>query len=273
MAIGGGVEDRVVSAMKQLGFTATDAKAYVALLKGHPATGYELAARSGVPRSAIYNVLRRLETLGLINPVQAKPAKFMPLPPERLTELVEARFSRNVDELRASLEGLAQPSLETATWTVLGYSQLLEQAQGLIAAATSSVHLSAWSREAARLSGPLNRAVDSGVQVAIFSFTPLAGLPGQLFSYGIAEAELERYWAHKLIVIVDHDRAVIGSADETDDNRAVVTREKVLVEMAISNLVLDITLFGQRRGIDTTAVVTGLTAHLAPVEELVAGGR
>ena len=38
-----GIEDRVVAAMKDLGFTATDAKAYVALLKDSPATGYELA--------------------------------------------------------------------------------------------------------------------------------------------------------------------------------------------------------------------------------------
>mgnify|MGYP000393897135 CR=1 FL=1 len=37
-----------VEAMKALNFTLSDARAYVALLKEHPATGYELAARSGV---------------------------------------------------------------------------------------------------------------------------------------------------------------------------------------------------------------------------------
>ena len=45
-----------------------------------------------------------------------------------------------------------------------------------------------------------------------------------------------------------------------------------LVEMARSNLVLDMTLFGERSGTDTSEVVSNLTAHLAPIEELVAGG-
>ena len=70
--------------MKSLGFTATDAKAYLALVKNSPATGYELATRSGVPRSAIYGVLKRLEALGLVNPIQDKPVRYVPLAPERL---------------------------------------------------------------------------------------------------------------------------------------------------------------------------------------------
>lgn len=270
MSLGTGIEERAIAAMKALGFTATDAKAYVALLKGSPATGYELAARSGVPRSAIYNVLRRLGGLGLVNAVQEKPAKYLPLSPDHLTELVESRFARSLDELRSALDGLAETTPEAVTWTIQGYSGLLEQAQGLIASSSTSVHLSLWHREAERLAGPLQKAEARGVEVVLFSFNSLQGLPGRVFAYGIPEPDLERYWGHKIILVSDHRRALVGSAEESEDNRAVVTEEKVLVEMAISNLVLDITLHGQRTGKDTAAVVSRLTAHLAPVEELVA---
>jgi hypothetical protein len=41
--------------------------------------------------------------------------------------------------------------------------------------------------------------------------------------------------------------------------------------MAISNLVLDITLLGQRKGMDVSEVITGLTEYLAPLEEMVNG--
>ncbi|CAN0598434.1 unnamed protein product, partial [Laminaria digitata] len=41
------LEGRIVDAMKQLGFNASDARVYIALLKIHPATGYELATKSG----------------------------------------------------------------------------------------------------------------------------------------------------------------------------------------------------------------------------------
>lgn len=270
MTVRAGVEDRVVAAMKELGFTVTDAKAYVALLKNHPATGYELAARSGVPRSAVYNVLKRLEGLGLVTAVQEKPAKYRPLPPEHLLELVESRFNRTLDDLRESLEGLASPTTEAATWTVQGYNAMLEQARSLVEGASTSLYGSLWRREAERLLPSLHRAVNKNAEVVLFSFNPLPEGTGHHYSYQIDERSLESYWAHKIILIADGARALIGSAEETEDNRVVVTEEAALVEMALSNLVLDITLFGQRQGVDTSTVVTRLTEHLAPVEDLVA---
>jgi sugar-specific transcriptional regulator TrmB len=254
--------------MNELGFTVTDAKAYVALVKSHPATGYELAARSGVPRSAVYNVLKRLEGLGLVTAVQDKPAKYRPLPPAHLMELVESRYARTLQDLRDSLEGLAAPTAEAATWTTHGYDATLEQARGLIEGAKGSIHASLWAREAERLATPLRRAVERGVENVLFSFNPLPAGTGRHFSYGIEGHLLEKYWQHKIIMISDNSRALIGGAEETDDNRVVVTEEPALVEMAISNLVLDITLFGQRRGVDTAEVVGRLARRLAPVDDL-----
>ncbi len=268
MSIGGDVEDRVVGAMKQLGFTATDAKAYVALLKNHPATGYELAARSGVPRSAVYGVLKRLEGLGLVNAVQEKPAKYQPLPPPRLLELVESRFGRTLEDLKESLSRLDDRPSEMVTWSIQGYNSVLEQARSLIEGSRKSLYASLWRREVERLAQPLKSAVGRGVEVVLFSFTPLPGGTGRHFTYAITERELERYWSHKIIMVSDHARALVGGAERTEDNRAVVTEEAALVEMAISNLVLDITLYGQRSGEDTRDVVSRLTVHLAPVEDL-----
>src|SRR5512143_3456612 len=100
---------RVQSAMAELGFTASEAKIYLVLLRAHPATGYQVAARSGVPRSAIYNVLTKLEGAGLVNAIQDKPTRYVPLPPERLYQLLEARFARSLDDLKSSLAGVLKP--------------------------------------------------------------------------------------------------------------------------------------------------------------------
>ena len=269
MSVRAGVEERVVTAMNELGFTVTDAKAYVALLKNHPATGYELAARSGVPRSAVYNVLKRLEGIGLVAAVQDKPAKYRPLPPQHLLEQVSSRVNRTLQDLKDSLENLAAPTTEAATLTIQGYGAMVEQAMTLITASKTSVYASLWGREAERLAAPLRRVVAAGTEVVLFSFNPLPVDTGRHYSYGIAEHQLEKYWSHKIIMIADNTRALIGGAEETDDNRVVVTEEMALVEMALSNLVLDITLFGQRHHVDTADVVSRLTIHLAPVEELV----
>jgi len=264
------MERKIAHALTQLGFTATDAKLYVALLKQHPATGYELASRAGVPRSAIYNVLSRLRDQGLVNAVQDKPAKYAPLPPARLFELLQARFTSNLDELQAAVGRLAVAEPEVTLWSIRGYQTMLDQAKALIASSQHSVVASLWRREAKLLSPALRVAGNSDRRVVLFSFNPLPELPGDRFSYDIPETELERYWRHKIILIADHTRVLVGNADESEDNRAIVTDESALVEMALSNLVLDITLFGQRMGRATGDVVAGLSTHLAPVEELVA---
>ena len=73
MALGDQVEDRIVAVMKRFGYTGSDARTYIALLRQHPATGYELASRGDVPRSAIYGVLKRLEQAGLVNAIPENP--------------------------------------------------------------------------------------------------------------------------------------------------------------------------------------------------------
>lgn len=255
--------------MKEHGFTATDAKTYVALLKAHPATGYELAAKSGVPRSAIYTVLRRLQGLGLVNAIQEKPARYVPLAPDRLFQLLESRFTRSLSALRTSIDELGDAATEAVTWTVHGYNQVLEQAEALINNAEHTIYGNIWGREARRLAGPLKAAQARGVEIVLFSFTQLPEELGEMLSYGIEEQKLESYWSHKAILVQDQKRILAGGADETDETRAVVTEEPALVEMAVSNLVLDITLFGERTGTETGEVVTRLTRHLAPVEDLV----
>ena len=51
----------ILSILRQLDFTEYEAKAYLALLKDSPLSGYAVALHSGVPRSKIYEVLSNME--------------------------------------------------------------------------------------------------------------------------------------------------------------------------------------------------------------------
>ena len=260
-------EDRVIRALQELGFTASEGKAYVALLKQHPATGYELASRSGVPRSAIYTVLRRLEGLGLVNALHGKPARYLPIEPDRLSRLLESRFSETLDDLVAAMRRLATKEPESSTWTLQGYDAMLQQAGDLLASSEKTVYASIWGREAERLKEALAETCARGVRVVLFSFTSLPEGTGQLLSYGIPEEDLEKHWSHRIILLSDLKSALIGNAELGAETRSVVTTEPALVETAVSNLVLDITLYGQRVGEDTGLIVAGLTAQLAPIDD------
>ena len=49
-----------ITRLNRIGFSEYEAKAYVALLRKSPVSGYELSKMSGVPRSMIYEVVGKL---------------------------------------------------------------------------------------------------------------------------------------------------------------------------------------------------------------------
>ena len=55
------------SLLKEFGLTSNAAKAYIALLRKNPSTGYEISGQADIPRSAIYNVLAKLVNMGLVS--------------------------------------------------------------------------------------------------------------------------------------------------------------------------------------------------------------
>ena len=57
------------SLLKEFGLTSNAAKAYIALLRKNPSTGYEISTQTDIPRSAIYTVLNKLVALGFANSV------------------------------------------------------------------------------------------------------------------------------------------------------------------------------------------------------------
>jgi HTH-type transcriptional regulator, sugar sensing transcriptional regulator len=268
MSLGDQAEDRVVAVMKRFGYTGTDARTYIAVLRYHPATGYELAARGGVPRSAIYGVLKRLEQAGLVNAVRGKPARYIPLAPERLIEHLETRFSRDVADFREAVTQVSGPDVATLTWTVSGYESQLAEAERLIDNAVESIVCSLWRKEALQLQPAIERAIARGVVVTTFSFTRLPEDMGTVLSYGIEEEALAAHWTRRVVVVADRAQLLVGEAAGRQLDRAVVSEEMVLVEMAIANLVLDITLFSQREGVDVSDTIGQLTQRLAPIDQL-----
>jgi sugar-specific transcriptional regulator TrmB len=200
--------------------------------------------------------------------VEQKPARYVPLPAVELGKLLESRYQKRIEGLRAALDTVTLARGEPVTWTIHGYAAMLEQASRLVSGSKRALYGSLWGREANRLAPLLQAAHKGGVEVILFSFNSLDARFGTVLSYEIGEHDLEAYWPHKIILVSDDKRAVLGGAEEGQDNRAVLTEEPALIEVAVSNLVLDITLLGQRRSVDTAEIVTRLTRLLAPVEEL-----
>lgn len=232
--------------MNQLGFTNYEAKTYLYLLQNNPATRYELSKYSGVPRSAIYSVINKLEKDGLVNAIHSEPKRYIPLPLEQMTKLLETRHKDILKEFRENLAHFESDSQMDHLWNIRGYENLILKAKELIREAKDSIYLSVWKREAILLRKELERAEAKGVKIVIFTFIELPFSVGRVLSHNLREEDLERVWDHKIILCVDQKELLMGEADTQNPKNVAWTHNKALITIALNHIILDISLFGQR---------------------------
>jgi predicted transcriptional regulator len=266
--------DDILDSLSELGFSTNEARAYKGLLVESPATGYEIAQRASIPRSAIYAVLKRLEDSGLVARVEESPARYAPLPPSDLLGVLRRRFEGSLKGLDDSIRRMRPPPPPVDLWNVSGYDEVMDRAESLIQSAEKFVFMSVWRREADRLGPALEAAQKRKVKIVTFSFCALEDHPGRVYSYGLDEKDLEAFWKHKLILVVDHGRTLMGGAEPQGKSEAVVTGHPAIIEVALNNIALDITLLSQRKKLDATeSMIEMLGDRLGSLDPLVSKKR
>jgi sugar-specific transcriptional regulator TrmB len=244
-----------------LGFTVYEAKTYVSLLQNSPVTRYELSKHSGVPRSAIYGVIKQLENMGAVNALYSKPEKYVPLPPEQLFKLLEDRLKSKIADARQSLSGIESNLMADHLWNIVGYDSMIQKAKELIDNANSNILISVWKREFELLKNHLSDAIERGVHITVFSFNNIELDTEYLYSYKLPEEELQKIWDHKIILVADGQELLMGEADIQLPKKTAWTTNRAIVDIATNHIILDITLFGLRFSVDVSEAVTTMQNH------------
>jgi HTH-type transcriptional regulator, sugar sensing transcriptional regulator len=248
-------EPDVVPALVALGFSLNESRAYAALLQESPATGYEIGVRAQIPRSAVYGVLRRLVKSGAARSIAGTPERFAPAPAEDLLLLLRKRFETSTERLEEAIRRIDRAPPTPDAFSVRGYQRVLEEAERLIRGAQERLVVSGWPRELEQLAAELRRAAKRRVYVVVFSHAALPPLPGEVFSYGLLEASLEEFWKHRLVVVADDRRTLVGATERNENDNAVVSETTAIAEIVTSQVALDITLLTQRTERDVEAVM------------------
>jgi glycosidase/sugar-specific transcriptional regulator TrmB len=259
------MDDAVVAGLVELGLTRNEALAWLTLLdEGDPRglTGYEVAGRSGIPRSAVYAVLRRLEQSGGAFRTEEEPARYAAVPPSRLLEGLRGEHARRASRLEEALSRMPARSRSEPLWTLSRYDDVLERARAMIAAARQSLALSLWRRELDALRPALHEAASSrGVFVLLHCVDPPGPPLDGVAAWSdpaMAQDEAKQGWSHKIIAVADRAEVLVGGAEPGLDCHAVWTRNPSLVDVCTDHVILDVTLLATRRGVDPRGAVAPL---------------
>ncbi len=101
--------DRIVDVLKDFRFSDYEIRVLLALVMEGELTASELAEKSGIPRTSVYEVVRSLENKGFVESF-GKPLKFRALSAERLVELFSLRLKERIEVLSEGLRELERHS-------------------------------------------------------------------------------------------------------------------------------------------------------------------
>lgn len=242
----------IVEGLQQLGFTAYEAKAYVALISHPGVTGYEVARLSGVPRSKVYEALEKLTAMDVVHTSQTgDQILYHPLPYQTVLQRRKNQTTALIDRLMEALEDVARPEPEGPLITIRGYDAAMNRAAEMLDGARRDVFVSGWPREIERLVPRLTEAEARGVRA-------------WLLVYGTLEPPVRNCYFHEppssegrlagvlpaLVVVADHSEALLASVARVSSVTALWTRNRGVSLIAAEYIKHDLMLaaLSQRLG-------------------------
>jgi HTH-type transcriptional regulator, sugar sensing transcriptional regulator len=265
-----------IAKLVRIGFSEYEAKAYVALLRKSPVTGYELSKLSGVPRSMIYEVLGKLTVRGAAITLRKEGANLhAAVPAAGFLDQLRREYEALIASLKGELAALTSPSDLEYVWNIEGEDNVLAKAREAIGQAGRRVHLALSPVALPHLRRALEEAIGRGVRVVIYTTGDL-DLPGaQVVVASMPEEARGQVAQLGLILVVDGEEVLIGEWLTTHQARASWTRSPLLVFITEHHLRTDpylpqvLALLGDRalaiiREEDRELFAHALESHISP---------
>jgi sugar-specific transcriptional regulator TrmB len=198
-----------IDRLSQLGLSDYEAKAYIALLGENPLTAYEIAKKSGIPTSKIYEVIRKLENRHTIQPIHGERSKmFIPLSPEEFIQRFRSTIEDNLQAVKNELKDIKTGMDTSYTWHIKEHDGLIHKAKRMLDTARSSILLSVWPPEIKLLSESLYKAEERGIKIAVIH-------------YGPANVKIKQLYIHPIEDTVYTEKGIRGFTMVTDSKEAL----------------------------------------------------
>jgi sugar-specific transcriptional regulator TrmB len=232
-----------IDKLVQIGFSEYEAKAYVALLRESPVTGYQLSKLSGVPRSMIYEVVGKLTARGAAMTLRTGGStKYAPIPAAEFFDQLHREHEELIDSLKDDLTAFASAPNLDYVWNIEGHENMMAKAMEMIDQAETRVYLALLPATFPALQPTLEGAIERGVRVVIYTTGDL-DLPGsQVVVAHVAEQTLGQARGLGLILVIDGEEVLVGEWLTATQARASWTSSPLLVFIAEHHLRTDLYL-------------------------------
>jgi Cd2+/Zn2+-exporting ATPase len=237
------VSEGAIEKLVHIGFSEYEAKAYVALLRESPVTGYQIAKLSGVPRSMVYEVLGKLVARGAAMTLRREGStQYAPVPAAEFLDQWHREHANLVASLKDDLTLLDTDSDLEYVWNIAGHENIMAKAQEMVAQAERRIYVSLLPVTFEALEPALQDAIARGVKVAVYSTDELDLPGGRVIATPVPEQAHKRVAGLWLVLVVDGREVLIGELLTENRARASWTGSPLFVFVAEHHLRTDLYL-------------------------------
>jgi sugar-specific transcriptional regulator TrmB len=239
-----GIENRVIAALTELGFSQYEARTYAGLIGREPMTGYAIAKDTLVPQPKVYETLGRLVERGAVLQVSGSPAKFVAVAPARVLSQLERAFRQRLATVELEVSRMRREShqehelrlyKETNSWIAI-----VNAANDLISGATERIYVSGHGTYLDALGEEIRAADRRGVRIDILCFgePPSSLHNGVVIRHSSTDGVVYRHHQSRhLALTCDASAALWALAPEGDKWEAVWSDNDPLLTALVKGFV------------------------------------
>ncbi len=136
--------DENIKILKGIGLTLYEAQAYVTLTSLISATAVEVSENSGIPRSKIYDVLKKLNQKNFIEIEDGRPLTYNVKSPIEVLTREKERLNLEIDDTITRLTNVYENGMsqvQAPIWRIYGVEKIISQELEIINRAKTSINM------------------------------------------------------------------------------------------------------------------------------------
>lgn len=215
--------------LERFGFTSTESRVYIALLRLSPATGYAVAREAGLARANTYGALETMAARGVVTRLPGRPARFVAENPDALVGRLGRDAQSALEQLAQTLSKLQRrpdTSPEPAALLLPNREAVLNRCAACARGAQAEL-LAVVGPWAAALFQDLGADRRSHGSRKILSLGSPA--PSGAVVRAVSTAEIEAYWGGLPIALVADRRRAVCALVRGGEATGVATEHPALV--------------------------------------------
>jgi sugar-specific transcriptional regulator TrmB len=221
------LDEKVLTTLQRMGLTYYGARAYAALVTMGPSSPGDIAKEAGVPRSKIYEVLKRLEVDGWVKVERGRPLSYRPRRPKEAIEERKATLFADVEYVSSELSSIYDRHIDRESpkvWLIRGMDNISARIVDMMARAKYDIVLlgALYSAgEIERIKKQMERARKKGVSVRIITRPSIELKSGDIDLIGALSGVVPDIKLYKTpfikFVVIDSREILIMFSKVTDD--------------------------------------------------------